>query len=90
MRHASLFAGIDAVGIAVRALGGQTVAYSEYDPTPKSKTDPTPKVPDGQQYNQRLLAKREPDAQAFGDVAKVDWKGVAQGTPFEFASAGFP
>lgn len=75
MRAASLFAGIDAVGIAVRVLGGQTVAYSEYDPTPRNKKRPElgPSHPDGEQYNQRVLAGRLPDAEPLGDVTKVDW-----------------
>lgn len=31
MRHCALFAGVDAVGTAVEALGGETVSYSEVD-----------------------------------------------------------
>lgn len=91
VRHVSTFAGCDAVGIAVEALGGRTVAYSEFDPTPKKGKNAKPGAleagPDGQQYNQRLLARRLPDAVALGDMTKIDWASVPE---FDFASAGFP
>jgi site-specific DNA-cytosine methylase len=89
VRHCSIFAGIDAVGLAVRALGGETVAYSEFDPAPISKKKPFPR-PLEDQYNHKILRKRLPDALALGDVTKVDWKETQREAPFSFASAGFP
>lgn len=94
MRHVSAFAGCDAVGLAVRALGGETVAYSEFDPTPKKGKRARPEElvagPDGEQYPQRILAKRLPDAEPLGDVCKVDWREVVQRNSIDFLSAGFP
>jgi hypothetical protein len=92
VRHCSLFAGCDAVGIAVGALGGETVAYSEFDPAVHKKGKKVGQLvtPDGEQYAQRVLAKRLPGARVLGDVTKVDWEETQSKSPFAFASAGFP
>lgn len=83
LTYLALFAGYGGLEMGVQSvLGGELVAYSEFEP-------PTPKNPRPKQGAARIMAHHHPGVPNLGDVTRINWRAIGPGV-IDVVTGGSP